>query len=226
MSRATLRIGCQDGHVDALAHMVGSAASGACLMTSRRAPGVLSQKCAFRIRIHHIRSDRFARQEYAFVGEPSFGLEEFGSRATARTQPRLCRHLLHDYENIDNALHSHARQPAEHRVALVASLWGQHTRGQHIRDPRAESSIPRPVRTAGVPNSAPSGLPLHRGSAHAVRRGAGEPACCGSSHPEITLRDADHHADQQHFATAHVANGSDSTGEPFRVESRARAGGS
>ena len=141
MSRVTLRIGCQDGHFDALAHMVRSAASGVRSHDQSPRTGLSSQKCAFQIRILHIRSDRFARQEFAFLGESSSWSQRVRISSAA---PNTASIVLSTYRMFTptwtTALDSHARQPAEHRVALVASLWD--TRDQHTRG-RALDSVSR-----------------------------------------------------------------------------------
>jgi len=229
MSRATLRIGCQDGHLDALAHMVGSAASGACLMTSRRAPGLLSQKCAFRIRILHIRSDRFARQEYAFLGEPSFWSRRVRISGDCPEHSIDCVVIfLHGYENIDNTLNSHARQPAEHRVALVASLWGQHTRGQQIRDPRPEGRVLDSESRTHDRNPEQRAFRIAAAQEISSRRAVAEP---------VNLLVAAHRTTRSPCETRTTTlvssislqlmwrMGPTRPAKPFRVESRARAGG-
>lgn len=187
MSRATTRMGCQDGQLDALAHMVGSTASGALSHDQSSRTGVIVAV----VRI----PDSNTSHTIGSIRKTRVRIPRRAVVLVARSSDleRLPEHsidsvviLLRDYNYMDNALHSHARQPAEHRVALVPSLWGQHTIGQQTRD-EAESSIPCPVRATG------------------------EPARRGSSHHEITLRDADYHAGQQHFATAHATNESDPT---------------
>jgi len=156
-----------------------------CHMTSRHAPGLLLQQCAFLIRILHIRSDRFARQEYAFLGEPSFWSRRVQISSdcpnTASIVLSFCCMITPTW-----AMSCTRMRDSPLNIALLWSrVSGVNTPEVSRPEAKAESSILCPGRPTG------------------------EPARRGSSHHEITLRDADYHAGQQHFATAHATNESD-----------------
>jgi len=132
MSRGTFRIGCQDGHFDALAHIHDQ---------SPRTGVVVAEVRIFRF--EYFTYDRIDSQGKSTHSSRTVGLVSKSSDLERLAPLNTASIVFLFYFMITptwtTPLNSHARQPAEHRVALVARL-GVNTPEVSTSESRGSSS--------------------------------------------------------------------------------------